>query len=72
MVSDNVLLILVVILVIVSLFGSYMVLTRVYVTPTPVSTTSGKVGVTILGPRQPCESCRPFTSGGTVGVTILR
>ncbi|NIO20644.1 MAG: hypothetical protein GTN76_07870 [Candidatus Aenigmarchaeota archaeon] len=68
-IDNRLLLVLVMVLVLVSIMGTYAILSNLYVAPVaPPPEGSGVVGVTILNP----ESSSPATfSGGVVGVEVL-
>lgn len=69
-VGTRTLLILATILVIVSVFGTYMAMTKIQFVPA-ASMGTGIVKLTILQPQKQ-ESSPPSTSTGIVGVTILK
>ena len=68
--ADNrLMLVLVMVLVLISVMGTYVVLSNLYVAPVaPPPSGSGVVGVTVLNP----ESSLPASmTGGVVGVNVL-
>lgn len=68
-VDNRFLLVLVIVLVLISIIGTFITLSNLYAAPVaPPPSGSGVVGVTVLNP----ESSLPgSTTGGVVGVTVL-
>lgn len=68
-IDNRVLLVFVMVLVLVSVMGTYVILSNLYVAPVAAPPEgSGVVGVTILNPE---DAVPKSTGGGLVGLTIL-
>ncbi|NIO23325.1 MAG: hypothetical protein GTN38_04860 [Candidatus Aenigmarchaeota archaeon] len=68
-IDNRLLLVLAMVLILISVMGTYVVLSNLYVAPeAPPPEGSGVVGVEILSPR---DSTPRSTNNGVVGLTIL-